>query len=285
MIGQEQFHDRSPLPLDLLVRGLDVHALGHGRGARRHRPGHALCLDQAEPATAVWLQPRIVAERRNVNVIPPGCFKNGSPVRHSHLLTVDRKIYHSITLFDRLELARLEAGPALDADILNDLVRFFLLADDSPRRTDARAGSTALAELLKDAVGQEILADSRRTPLLVNVRLVLFPVVLDRGQHRIGSGLSQTAERGGLYVAAQALEQIDVSFPALAFGDPGQDLEQPLRADPAGNAFAAGFRLGELQEVFRDVHHAVGLIEHDHAARAHDRARPCRATRSPASYR
>ena len=152
MVGQEEFDDGAALALDLLVRGLDFHALGHRRGAGGHRPGHALYLDEAEPASAVGFEPRVVAERRDVDIVPPRRIEDGHIVGHGYFPAVYGKIYHSLPFFDRLELARLEAGAALDADVLDDLVRLLLLADDGARRADPRAGRAALAELLEDAV-------------------------------------------------------------------------------------------------------------------------------------
>ena len=43
-----------------------------------------------------------------------------------------------------------------------------------------------------------------------------------------------------------------------------------FKPDPAGNALAARFRMRELDEVARDVDHAVVFVHHHHAARAHD---------------
>ena len=53
-----------------------------------------------------------------------------------------------------------------------------------------------------------------------------------------------------------------------------------LRADAAERALAARLVLGEVQEVARDVDHAVAVVEHDQAAGAHDRAGRPRAPRS-----
>src|SRR5512143_990539 len=55
VVGEQKFDNGAALTFDQLVRGLDLHSLGHRRRARGHRPGHALCLDEAEPASAVGL--------------------------------------------------------------------------------------------------------------------------------------------------------------------------------------------------------------------------------------
>ena len=51
-----------------------------------------------------------------------------------------------------------------------------------------------------------------------------------------------------------------------------QDAQRLVEAHAAGNALAAGFRVGELDEVAGHVHHAVVFVHHHHAARAHDGA-------------
>ena len=62
------------------------------------------------------------------------------------------------------------------------------------------------------------------------------------------------------------------SFGALAVGELVQDAQGLVQADAAGDAFAAGFGVGELDEVAGDVHHAVVFVHHHHAAGAHDGA-------------
>ncbi len=52
-----------------------------------------------------------------------------------------------------------------------------------------------------------------------------------------------------------------------------EDLQQPHAADPAGHALAARLGGGELQEVLGELHHAGVVVDDDHAARAHGRAR------------
>ena len=59
-------------------------------------------------------------------------------------------------------------------------------------------------------------------------------------------------------------------FP-LPFGDPGQDLQHPFPADPAGDTLSAGFGLGKVKEELGEFHHAGVFIHHDHTAGTHDR--------------
>ena len=51
-----------------------------------------------------------------------------------------------------------------------------------------------------------------------------------------------------------------------------EESQRLVQADAAGDALAAGFRMGELDEVARHVHHAVVFVHHHHAAGAHDGA-------------
>ena len=55
----------------------------------------------------------------------------------------------------------------------------------------------------------------------------------------------------------------------LAGGDPFEDLEHAGGANPAGHALAATLFGGELEEELGEVHHAGGVVHHDHAAGAH----------------
>ena len=59
---------------------------------------------------------------------------------------------------------------------------------------------------------------------------------------------------------------------AVPLGEAVQHPQGLVQADAAGDALAAALRVGELDEVAGDVHHAVVFVHHDHAARAHDRA-------------
>src|SRR3989304_6006970 len=136
-------------------------------------------------------------------------------------------------LFYRLELARFEAGAAFDAEVLVEDVRFLLFPRDGARGADPRAGSATLAGFRDDAVRQEVLAHARGAALVTNMRFVFVAVIPDRAQNGIGRRLTQAAERRGLHIAAQGLEEVDVALLAPPFGDPGEDLEKPLGPDPA----------------------------------------------------
>jgi hypothetical protein len=49
---------------------------------------------------------------------------------------------------------------------------------------DAQAATGAFSRI--DAVGDECLADTRRTAVISDVRIILFPEIFDRAQYRVG---------------------------------------------------------------------------------------------------
>ncbi len=99
--------------------------------------------------------------------------------------------------------------------------------------------------------------------------LILPAEVTDRRQHRIGSRLSQSAEGGIFYNISQVHKGIDITFPALAPGNPFQDLQHPLCSHPAGDAFAAGLLLNKFQEKPCHIHHAALIIHYNQTAGTH----------------
>ena len=108
--------------------------------------------------------------------------------------------------------------------------------------------------------------------LVLDVLLVFVPEIVDRAQDGVGRGLPQAAEGRILDALAQFDQELDVALPAFAAGDPLQDFQHALGADPAGGALAAGFVLDELHEELGHVHHAGVFVHDDQAAGAHDRA-------------
>ncbi len=91
-------------------------------------------------------------------------------------------------------------------------------------------------------------------------------------EHRVGRRLAQPAQRRVLDHFAQFDQPLDVGLFAAALADAIEDLQHPLRADPAGHALAARLLLDEFEEEAGDVDHAAILIHDDQAAGAHDGA-------------
>ena len=115
-------------------------------------------------------------------------------------------------------------------------------------------------------------AAAGRAALVLDVGLVLVAEVAQRRQHRVGRRLAEAAERRLPDHLAQARQPVQVVGRASPLRDGGQHVEHLARADPAGHALAARLALREGQEEAGDVHHAGGVVDDDHAARAHDRA-------------
>ena len=119
-------------------------------------------------------------------------------------------------------------------------------------------------------------ARSWQTPALaapgVDVVLELVVEMAQRGEQRIRRRLPQPAERGLADHPPEFVEVGQILLAPLALGDAGEDAQRLVQPDPAGRAFAAGFRAGELDEVAGDVDHAIVFVHHHHAARAHDGA-------------
>ena len=65
---------------------------------------------------------------------------------------------------------------------------------------------------------------------------------------------------------------VEIRFRGAAAREGVQDAQRFVQPHAARHALAAGFRMGELDEVAGHVHHAVVFIHHHHAARAHDGA-------------
>src|SRR3990172_1283949 len=124
-----------------------------------------------------------------ISIYPPLVFRKACTVRLFFVpclpvtASMASRLLH---LFDRLELARFEAGAAFDAEVQVDGVRFLLLPRDGARGADPRTGSAALAGFRDDAVCQKVLAHARGAALVTDMRFVLVAIIPDRAQHGIG---------------------------------------------------------------------------------------------------
>ena len=123
-------------------------------------------------------------------------------------LSVDGGRDHGFSAhFHRVEVAGVHADAALDALVLIDHVRLLLLAAHRARGAGLLAGEAAGAGLEIDGVLHEGSADTRRALLMSNVGLVLLPKVGQRGLHRVGRRLAETAERAVGEGLADLLQQ------------------------------------------------------------------------------
>ena len=67
------------MPIDALVFGLDDHPVGHLGGAGGGQAAPALDLDQAGPARAGGLEPRVVAQGGDLQALAAGHVQDGFP--------------------------------------------------------------------------------------------------------------------------------------------------------------------------------------------------------------
>ena len=119
---------------------------------------------------------------------------------------------------------------------------------------------------------RQVVAHAGAAAIGADVVFELVAEVPHGGEHRVGRGLAQAAQRGVADHAAQLVQPVEVGFGGAPARERVQDAQRLVQAHAAGNALAAGLRVGELDEVARHIHHAVVFIHHHHAAGAHDGA-------------
>ena len=243
--------------------GMDDVALLRAGGAGAQQLGNALDLDEADAARAVDGSALVEAERGDLDARASGGREDGIGRLGENLHTVERvRDGHgssppSLPDLDRAEAAGRPAVTALDAQRRVDLMRALAHAGDGLDRALARAGGATHAHVLVDRVRDERTALARRAALVADVRLELVAEVADGGEHRVGRGLAEAAERAILDGVAELLELLDIALLAPAVNDSVEDLEQALVADTAGNALAAALLGREVEEEAGHTHHAA----------------------------
>src|ERR1017187_5944832 len=168
--------------------------------------------------------------------------------------------------------AHLAAHVAAGAETLVHLVLLIRTIRNGAHRAGLRA-QRAPDAVVVHAVADQGRAAARGTAPF-EVCLVFLAEVSQRGQYRVGRRLPEPAQAAAADVVGQGREFVQVFAAPLSRAEAFQDLQHPLGADAAEGALAAGFRLGEFEEEARDIHHAIALVEHPQAARAHDGAGP-----------
>src|ERR1039457_2608002 len=129
----------------------------------------------------------------------------------------------------------------------------------------------AAGAVLADAILDKRFALAGRAPAL-QVGLVLFTEIPEGGEHRVRRGLAEAAQTSLRDLWRELFELLQMLAGGLAGAEQLQQFEHPFGANAAEGAFAARLVLRELEEIPRDIHHASGVIEHDHAAGTHDGA-------------
>ena len=91
-------------------------------------------------------------------------------------------------------------------------------------------------------------------------------------QHRIGRGLTESAQTLRPDRLRELFQLFDIARPAFAIAKPRQNFKHPLGADAAGRAFAARFALRERQKIACHFDHAVAVVQHYESAGTHHRS-------------
>src|SRR5699024_136557 len=170
---------------------------------------------------------------------------------------------------DSAEFTFVHTGAAFDADRLVYRIGLLEHTADGVRGAHPRTERAPFADLRVDDVAHQVAALVRRTRLVAHVRHVLVPKVVHRGEHGIRCGLPQRAQGSVPDDAGEVPEFGQVFFGAPPFGDFFEQLQQPLIADAARGALAAGFLYGEFEVELGYGDHAVVLVHDNHAARPH----------------
>ncbi len=99
---------------------------------------------------------------------------------------------------------------------------------------------------------------------------ILVSEISQGGEDGVGRGLSQSTDAAFFDLCGEFFEFFEISGAALSLAESFEDPEEDFGADSAEGALAAGFGLSELEEVSGDIDHAIGVVEDDHSAGAHD---------------
>ena len=228
----------------------------------------------------------------------------GTGAGHGNLAARGRKTARENALEHGVEAGRLEDGVGDEAmhlahvdDFVEGLAAAAIVAGcwqtrpveagkGLSRMTDSKASSRRPSAVEREEAGnvhaqratvlagreREFLADAGAAAVGDNMVFVFVAEVADGGEHGIGRGLAERAERAVADHAAQLVEKIEVLRGAAAGGDGVEDAQGLVEADAAGDAFAARLGVRELDEVAGHVDHAVVFVHDDHAAGAHDGA-------------
>src|ERR1017187_3537207 len=116
---------------------------------------------------------------------------------------------------DGVVLADLAAHVATGAEALVHLVLFVRTIRDGSHRADLRAQGAADA-VVRHPVADQGRAAAGRATFLVQVGFVLLAKIPERGRHRVGRGLPQTAEASAADVIGEGLQLFEVVTAAVA---------------------------------------------------------------------
>ena len=147
-------------------------------------------------------------------------------------------------------------------------MRLLFLSGNGIMRTSLKANAAASAFICIYRVGDKSFANAGRALFLINVSMVFIPEITQGSEHRVRSGLTQTAQRSQGNGFSQVFKKSQFRGRAAALGDISHDFKHTVNAHAAGYAFATGFVLEKRQEVPGNINHALTLIHHHHTAGA-----------------
>src|SRR6185369_12630434 len=136
----------------------------------------------------------------------------------------------------------------------------------SSRLRDTSSFSVRSHRLSRPPVGRQ------RAPSFPDMRFVLVPEVLQRGQDRRDGGVAERAQRLAGDIPGYAAEEVKIAHLAFTSLDPPENLEEPVGAFAARRAFATRLVAVEMQQVLRQPHHAGRVVEHDDRRGAEERS-------------
>ena len=116
----------------------------------------------------------------------------------------------------RVEFARFITDGAFDALFLVNGVQFLFLARDSFLWASPETDVAAVAVFFIYLVVEELLADTARALLVVNVRFIFVATVGQGGENWIRGGSSQGAQGKFYHRGRQIFQQLDFTLFAFA---------------------------------------------------------------------
>ena len=135
--------------------------------------------------------------------------------------------------------ADFEASAAFGAFGLVNNVNDILGAAYGLNRTVFEANLAGLALVGVYIERNERFTDTGRATLLVDMRFIFIPEILDSAENRIRRRLAQSAQGSISGCLAYFLQKFDVTWPALSCTNPSQYLDHLLDARTAGYTFTA----------------------------------------------
>src|SRR5699024_2936993 len=171
---------------------------------------------------------------------------------------------------NRVKVAVILAGAALDAEFIVNVIRMLDLAGDRSCRTVLRAFAAADTKLRVDVELTKSCADLRAAFFVTDMFFVFAAEAFQGTDDRKRRAFSEAAQSHALHHGRKFFQFVQIGHLSLAVDDPLQNLQHTLGAFTAGNTFAAAFSLCKAHKESGDFHH-TGILVHDNkSAGSHD---------------